>query len=121
MSLPAGYLKFRGQLAEANDQRFYPVQWLDRQIETGLSHPIIGEKSAMVVGVRTYPGGARIGHIRAACGDLEELVNILAPIAEEWGRDNQCDMALLEGREGWKRALNGHGWRTYQIALLKDL
>jgi hypothetical protein len=115
------YARFRDQLATANRDDFYPIHWLDKQVETGMSVPIIGEQSAMVVGVRTYPGGARVGLIRAAAGDMDELITVLGPRAEDWGRAHGCPMALIEGREGWSRELKKHGWRAHQVALLKDL
>lgn len=91
------------------------------QVAKGMAWPIVGEESAMIVGVRLYPGGARIGHIKAAAGVLDELVTALAPQAEDWARSHGCDHALLEGREGWKRALKDHGWEVHQLALLKGL
>lgn len=115
------YARFRDQLATANRPDFYPIHWLDRQVETGMSVPIIGDKSAMVIGMRMYPGGARVGLIRAAAGDMDELIHVLGPRAEEWGRERGCTMALLEGRHGWDRALKQHGWKAHQVALLKDL
>lgn len=115
------YARFREMLAEANPPEFYPIHWLDRQVEMGLAHPITGDKSAMVVGVRLYPGGARIGHIKAAAGDMDELMTVLGPQAEEWGRAHGCQTAMIEGRPGWSRALREHGWRHHSVTLLKDL
>ena len=115
------YARFRDQLAQANRPDFYPIHWLDRQVEIGMSVPICGDASAMVVGTRVYPGGARVGLIRAAAGDMEELIHVLGPRAEEWGRAHGCTMALIEGRHGWSRALKQHGWKAHQVALLKDI
>lgn len=115
------YQRFRDLLAGANRPEFYPIEWLDNQVATGMAIPIIGEDAAMVIGARLYPGGARIGHIKAAAGDMGELIHELGPRAEEWGRAHGCTMALIEGRPGWPRALREHGWRDYQISLLKDL
>lgn len=115
------YARFRAMLAEANRSDFYPIEWLDAQVATGMAVPIIGDNAAMVIGARLYPGGARIGHIKAAAGDMDELIHELGPKAEEWGRAHGCTMALIEGRPGWSRALRKHGWRAHQVALLKDL
>jgi hypothetical protein len=123
MILPdwAGYQRFRNRLAEANRHDFYSPEWMDAQVARGMAWPILGEESAMVVGVRLYPGGAIVGHVKAAVGDMQELVSELAPKAEDWARMHGCSHALLEGREGWKRALKDHGWSVHQLTLLKDL
>lgn len=112
---------FRDQLITAHRTDFYPPQWLDAQVANGLAVPIVGQDSAMLVGVRVYPSGQRVGVIKAAAGDLHELIHDLAPRAEQWGREQGCARALLEGRPGWERALKEHGWRTHQVCLLKDL
>ena len=121
MTLPPGYLKFRDILAEANRYDFYPIHWLDRQVELGLAVPIVGDASAMVVGLRLYPGGARVGHIKAAAGDMDELKAKLGPRAMEWGREHGCQRALIEGRPGWLRELRQDGWEPFQVSLLRDL
>lgn len=115
------YRLWRDRLAAANQPEFYPAEWLDQQIESGMSVPIIGEDAALVAGVRLYPGGARVGLVRAGCGDMDELIHELAPRAEQWGREHGCQLAMLEGRPGWQRALKEHGWRAHQVSLLKDL
>lgn len=115
------YQLWRDRLAEANPPELYPVEWLDAEIANGRAHPIIGEKSAMVVGVRLYPGGARVGHVLAAAGDMDEIRDTLAPQAEAMGRRMGCRMVMLEGREGWKKAMKEHGWSTHQVVLVKDL
>lgn len=123
MSLPdwPGYQRFRDQLIEANRHDLYPPEWLDAQVVNGIAWPIVGDASAMVVGVRLYPGGAWVGHIKAAVGDLEELRDVLGPKAEEWGRSRGCNLAMIEGRLGWQRPLKEHGWEPHQVSLLKGL
>jgi hypothetical protein len=115
------YQDWRERLATANRDDFYPIHWLDRQVEIGMAVPIIGDASAMVVGVRTYPGGARVGHIKAAAGDMDELITVLGPRAEKWGREHGCTIAMIEGRHGWSRTLRQHGWHHHSVTLLKDL
>lgn len=113
------YANFRKRLALANNPALYPLEWLDEQVKTGLARPIIGEDAAVVFGVRNYPGGARVGHVIAAAGDMEELVSSLAPQAEEMARRLGCSLAMIEGREGWKKIM--HGWQTHQVVLVKGL
>lgn len=117
----AGYQRFRDALGQANQSEFYPVEWLDQQVLRGLSWPIIGEAAAVVVGTRMYPGGARAGLVKAAAGDLDELINALAPKAEDWAREHGCAIAMVEGREGWARVLKRRGWQHYQTIMRKAL
>lgn len=112
---------FRDQLITAHRTDLYPPEWLDAQVANGLAVPIIGERSAMLVGARIYPSGQKVGVIKAGAGNLDELIHELAPRAEQWGREQGCNMALLEGRPGWERALKNHGWSTHQVVLVKDL
>jgi hypothetical protein len=112
---------FRDLLITANRQDLYPPEWLDAQVANGLATPLVGNASAMLVGTRVYPSGQRVGVVKAGAGDLNELVNEMAPRAEQWAREHGCTMALLEGRPGWERALKEHGWRVHQVHLIKEL
>lgn len=115
------YLEWRSRFAEANDPEFYPIQWLDAEIAAGRADIIAGEKSAIIVQAKIYPGGAKVGQVHAAVGDMAEIVNELAPRAEEWGREHGCTLAEIEGRDGWKRVLKSRGWQAHQTVLMKDL
>lgn len=117
----SGYRKFRDQLIEANRTDLYPPGWLDALVVQGRLVPVVGDESAMLIGMRYYPSGRAVGHIQAAAGDLTELRDVLGPRAEEWGRDKGCSLAMIQGREGWKRPLKEHGWEAYQLTLLKEL
>jgi hypothetical protein len=117
----ATYLRFRSQFEQTTDPAFYPIEWLDQQILSGKAIPFFGRHSALVMEVREYPGGARTAHVLVAAGDMREIVENLAPAAEQWGRDNGCHFGLIESREGWVKVMKHHGWRVHQIALLKEL
>jgi len=117
----AGYLHFRDKFREATDPAFYPTEWLDDQIRRGFAQPIVGENAALVVEVRVYPGGARAAHGLIAAGDVGEIVGVLIPAAEQWGRDNGCTIGLIESREGWSKVLKSHGWNPHQVSLRKEL
>ena len=117
----AGYMRFRSLLENANDPELMPIQWLDTQVLEGRGWPIIGERSAMVVELQVFPGGARVVHVRAGAGDLRELIEVLAPRGEQWGRELGCRYAMIEGRAGWARALKDYGWKLEHVTLRKDL
>jgi hypothetical protein len=123
MTVPdwAGYLRFRSAFEKTTDPAFYPIAWLDDQILSGAAWPIIGDNAAIVMEARQYPGGVRVGHVLIAAGDLREIVERLAPVAEDWSRANGCQYGLIESREGWAKVMKSHGWRVHQIALIKEL
>lgn len=123
MILPdwAGYQRFRSSFEEITDPALYPIEWLDHQILRGLAWPIAGCKSALVVEVRTYPGGMKAAHGLIAAGDLDEIVNDLIPRAEQWGRDKGCAIGLIESRGGWARALKKNGYELHQVSVRKEL
>ena len=43
------YAKFRDAFAEALDQRYYPIEWLDKRVEEGRAVCIWTPKAAIVV------------------------------------------------------------------------
>lgn len=115
------YLSFRETFAEAVDQRYYPMDWLDGRILDGLARFICSENAAIVVELRRYPGGALDVHCLIAAGDKNEIINELAPHAEAWGRENGAIAAVVESRPGWARALKPRGYELSQVALRKEL
>lgn len=117
----AGYQRFRPQFEQVIDPEFYPITWLDFEVAQGRAWPIIGENAALIVEVRSYPGGVSVAHGLIAAGDLEEIVNELIPAAEAWGRSKGCKYGLIESREGWAKVLKSHGWETHQVAIIKSL
>lgn len=123
MMLPdwAGYQRYRPQFEQIINPEFYPIEWLDFEVSQGRAWPIIGDKSALIIEVKAYPGGVRACHGLIAAGDLEEIANDLIPAAEEWGRAKGCKYGLIESREGWAKILKSHGWFVHQISILKEL
>lgn len=115
------YLRFRDRLAEALDPRFYPIDWLDNQVLEGRATTIATENGCVVVEIRNYPGGAREVHGLVAAGDLDEIVERVIPAVEQMGRENGCQVACCESREGWARMLKSSGYRVHQVTLRKEL
>lgn len=52
----------------------------------------------------------RVIHIWLAGGDLRELIGFTPGVAA-FGRSMGCVAATLEGRKGWARALQQHGFK----------
>lgn len=117
----AAYLRFRPLLAAALDPRLYAIGHLDRLVATGRGLFFHTGAAAIVAEIRAYPTGARVVHGLVAAGDLRDIVGILIPAAEAWGRQRGCIAAIVESRPGWARLLKTHGYAAHQTAVWKDL
>ena len=115
------YLRFRDAFAEALDPRLYGIDHLDQLLLSMRAQAWFSERAAIVTEVRDYPTGAKVLHGLVAAGELGEIVGILIPRAEAWGRSIGCLLAVIESREGWGRALRKHGYAPHQMALRKEL
>ena len=117
----AGYLRFRPLFAAALDPRLYTLDHLDALVESGRGVFFHTGTAAIVAELRAYPTGARVVHGLVAAGDLADIVEILIPAAEAWGRSRGCIAATIESRPGWARLLKTHGYAAHQTAVWKDL
>ena len=115
----AGYSRFRDDFAEVLDPKLYSIIWLDNEVRQGRFRIIVGEEAAIVFGLRFYPTGAKDVEGLIAAGDLNEIVEVLIPQAEEYGRSIGCVGAIIESREGWAKVLKSRGYEPHQVALRK--
>lgn len=115
------YLRFRPKFAEQLDPEWFPIRWLDHQIAAGAIVGFYGEKSAMLCEVRRYPGGAVVGGVFHALGDLREIMDQLRPEAEAWGHSVGCSEIVIEGRLGFVKALKAVGYEPHKSAVIKAL
>lgn len=115
------YLRFRDGFAEAMDPRFYTIQYIDHLYLAGRAKLFSSENAAILAEIKTYPTDAKAVHGLYATGKLAEIVSVLIPQAEEWGRANGCEHAFIDSREAWQRILGPAGFDTYKVALIKEL
>lgn len=115
----AGYLTFRPAFFEVMDQRYHTLDWLDRQLLERKVHFWRSDNAAIIAEIRHYPTGAKDIHGLIAAGELSEIVEILIPAAEEWGREQGCIAAQIESRPGWARALKDYA--VHQVIVRKEL
>ena len=123
------YSRFRPSFAEALDPRLHTIEHLDDLLFSGRAQIWFGDEAAIVTEIRTYPTGARVIHglAAAAAPDAQpgravaEIVEILIPQAESWGRSIGCILAIIESRPAWARALKPHGYEPHQVAVRKEL
>lgn len=116
-----GYQTFRDRFREAMDERYWPIEWLDARLLEGRAQFMCSNKAAIVVELRAYPGGAVDVHGLIAAGDKQEIIDILIPQAEEWGRNHGCTAGVIESRPGWQRAMASHGYEVSQVTIRKEL
>ena len=117
----AGYCEFRDRFEEVADVRYYPMGWLDQQILDGNFQFMRSANAAIIIERRQYPSGAEDVHGVIAAGDLREIVEVLIPRAEAWGREHGCIAALIESRPAWAKTLAPFGYQPHQLTIRKDL
>lgn len=115
------YAVWRPQFAEAIGPIYGGIGYLDYLLfGCGVAKFWESANAAIVTRFSYYPGCKIIEGLVAA-GDLEEIVNILIPAAEQHGRDEGCRFATISSREGWQKVLKPHGYAPHQITLAKEL
>ena len=117
----AGYVRHREGFESIIDQRFYGLDWIERQILEGRYVVFANDRAAALAEIKTYPTGARELHYLAGTGELDALLHEIRPDLEQWGRDQGCITAVMESREGWQRALGPFGYELFQVGLRKEL
>lgn len=115
------YARFRDGFAAMLDPALYPVEWLDEQVGSGNFVLLSEGDSAILISVRTYPSGLKELHGEAALGNLAVLTGNLIPLALQFGKSIGCQLACIESRPGWSKALRNDGWTLHKIALQKPL
>ncbi len=111
------YLPFRAAFAALDPER-YPGSHIDTKVIGGAYRCWGNENAAILAEIRTYPSGIREVHGLAAAGDLAEILRLI-PLAEEWGRAEGCQRAVIESRPGWERILPDY--ELHQVSVRKDL
>lgn len=113
------YEAWRERLADANDDRFWPITAIDSMLLAGTAQFWSNGHAALVTRVVEYPGGAVALEAVAAAGNLTALRNEIASHVEKWAHAQGLSHLMIAGRAGWLRVHKG--WRHYQTVLLKEL
>lgn len=115
----AGYLEFRAGLVSALDPRFYTQEWLDSEILEGKAQFMRAENAAIVFRFKRYPTGWMELRSVAATGDLEQIRQMLIPIAEGAAAKLGCKSARITSRPAWVRLMPDY--YQYQVVMEKEL
>lgn len=89
-------------LTEAGDE--YGLDDVRAMMSRGEATFWPGDKAAIVTRIEQHPKRRDLVFWLAG-GDLDELVNRMRPIIEQWGARMGCTRSLIVGRPGWERAL----------------
>jgi hypothetical protein len=113
------YQDWRERLAKANNPRFIPIDHIDQRLADGTAYFFGSAEAAMVAELTQYPGGAKVVSVIAAAGDMDFILGPLGDHVMAWGKDHGADMAMVPGREGWRR--KRPDFQHYQTILVKEL
>ena len=115
------YLNFRDEIAGTLDQRYYTLEWLDKQILRGHAKLWCCDEAVLITEFREYPTGAKDIHVLVAAGDMGKIVGELREDAEKWAKAHGCVGSLIESRQGWAKALKPFGYEAHQLIVRKEL
>ena len=78
-----------------------------------------GRKSAILTEDVTYPQHKAV-QVWLAGGDMDEII-AMTPGLEAAARMRGCDRVLIEGREGWQKALSALDYKPFSFTVVKEL
>ena len=114
------YWRFRDDIAGLADPRFYPIDWIDKQVWTGAIRTLANAGAIIGFEIKDYPGGARELHGMFAAGELESILSLIDQ-AIECGKSLGCTVATIASRSGWARLLESRGFGPHQQSIIKEL
>lgn len=79
-----------------------------------------GERSAVITEILTLPK-VRALHVWLAGGDMDELIENMLPVIEDFARRAGCDRFSVAGRHGWERVLKNKGFEPAWRVVAKEL
>ena len=96
------------------------VEDIERLLNEGKAVLWPGQKCAIVTEFVDYSSGERASQVMSAGGDLDEIMSMV-PGMEAYARLNGCKQSMVEGRMGWKKALEPMGYKFLSIKIMKVL
>lgn len=114
------YQRFRPQIAALLDPQFHSIEQVDEAVASGEALGWFSDKSALIGFIEDYEAGAKVFRAMWAAGSLKDIANNIRPQVEEFARANGCTSILAQGRGGWVRVLQEHGFRPSHVVVRKD-
>lgn len=116
----AAWAQWRPKFAELINDGMWNVEDLEDRIAAKQAIFFPGQNAALVGEITRFPTGVKVMHISWAVGEMAELL-AMAPGIHAVARMMGCQKMLIEGREGWKKALADIGYDFFSVTMTKDL
>lgn len=110
---------WRDEIAKACDGSHQTIESIEAQIAQGELIPLHTDNAFYLVQIVPYPTETACQIVWSA-GVLEHVVHDLVHV-HAWALQRGCTEILVEGRPGWKRALQGAGYVPWSITLRRPL
>jgi hypothetical protein len=110
---------WREAFAKACDGTHWTIEAIEQALSGGLWQQLEANGCCFLVEVIDYPQ-ERACQVMWAAGDLKSIL-AAADDLEAWARRQGCTEMLIEGHQGWQRALRELGYRPWSVTLRKGL
>lgn len=77
------------------------------------------ERGCLVTEILVYPR-CRVLNVFLGGGELDQLTDMQSSVVA-WAKAMGCARMSIQGRRGWVRALEKHGWRHTHAVVVKEL
>ncbi len=112
---------FRAQIEALMEPGFNTIAQVEEKLSEGEINGWWGRASFLIGFIEEFDAGAKTLRILWGGGNLDEIRDEMRLQVEEYGRTHGCACILVQGRQGWVRALHGCGFRPYSVVVRKEL
>ncbi len=116
----AHWERCKAWIAEGLEGSLISIADIERLLNDGKAVLWPGQKCAIVTEFVDYSSGERASQVMSAGGDLVEILSMV-PGMEAFARLNGCKVSMVEGRAGWKKALEPMGYKFQSVTIKKVL
>ena len=117
-----GWVKIDALIQAAINETYEPftVAEVRAEVDSGRATAFVGEQSILICSLHKHHDIIS-GHGWLGAGNMAELIGQLRPKAERWAQDQGASEITLDGRMGWKKPLEKHGYGVESVTLRKVL
>lgn len=110
---------WREDVAKACDGSHHTIESIEAEIAAGELMPLETTRAIYLVQIVPYPTEIAC-QIMWAAGDLDDVLEDLSWV-NKWAVTKGCTEILVEGRLGWQRKLQNHGYRPWSVTMRRPL
>lgn len=78
-------------------------------------------KAVCITEIQQYDLGKSLEILLLAGEEMDIWLPALHQVMESFGKQHQCVAMRQNGRKGWAKVLKEHGWKVYNICLVRQL